>query len=67
MKAKEGKKTLLIKNVNTKTYGKKIISLLRPEISNSPPEHIKVETSFAVFQNYLENIACAICTNLTEF
>lgn len=44
----ERKENLLIKNVNTKTYGKKGRSSLSPEIWNSLPEHIKVATSFTV-------------------
>ena len=35
----ERKENLLIKNVNTKTYGKKGRSSLSPEIWNSLPEH----------------------------
>ena len=39
--------------LNTKSYGKKILSSLGTEVWNSLLEHIKVETSFTVSQNYI--------------
>ena len=48
-------KKLQIKNVNKKAYRKKGLSSFGPEIWNSVPELMKVKTSFAVFQNKINN------------
>ena len=60
---------LLVKSRNSEKYGNKSLMALGPKIWNALPEHLKKETSFSKFKEYIKSWSgpsckCKLCKSL---